>query len=716
MFNDAISSRFRLAVGLVVLSLLVSTLKITPVHAADVCYVKWDATGENSGASWMDAFTDLQSALATSSCTEIWVAAGTYVPTTSPINREASFKPASGVALYGGFDGTELLRGERDPAANVTILSGDIDHNDSQNPIVDPATVTGNTTNSFQIVISSDGLTLDGFTITAAYAYNPADRGPDGGGLLNINASNASITTLTNVIISGNMSLFGGGIHTSARNLILTNVTLRNNWARELGGGIYNFGPPDPIMTNVTFIDNFANQIFVDGGGGIYNSRSNPVLTNVTFKGNWAAYAGGGMANTNNSHPVIQNAVFWGNSAASGGAQIINGEDSSAVIHDSILQGDCPVRGDCTNILTTDPLLGALGWYGGFTQTVPLLPGSAAIDALDTSACPASDQRGMGRFGGCDIGAFESQGFTLSSGGNSQSAKVKTAFVNPLQVTVNANNLLELVDGGMISFTVPASGASAVLSNSQALISGGAASITATANDTMGSYTVEASANGSASILGFSLSNIDAPGVMVGAATAITTHGATLNGTVNAKNASSTITFDFGLDTSYGSTASASESPVFGMDETPVSAVLTNLAPNTTYHYRVTASNAADTTYSGDTTFTTLPAAPLATTTAANHVTTSAATLHGTVNPNNQATTVIFEYGLTSSYGFTVSAEQGSLTGSASLPVSAGLSGLRPMTTYHFRLVVTSAYGVTYGEDQVFTTLPLQLFLPQVRL
>ena len=55
--------------------------------------------------------------------------------------------------------------------ANVTILSGDIDNNDSQTPIItDLATVTGNTTNSYHVVTGATGATLDGFTITAGNA------------------------------------------------------------------------------------------------------------------------------------------------------------------------------------------------------------------------------------------------------------------------------------------------------------------------------------------------------------------------------------------------------------------------------------------------------------------------------------------------------------------------------------------------------------------
>lgn len=56
-----------------------------------------------------------------------------------------------------------------------------------------------------------------------------------------------------------------------------------------------------------------------------------------------------------------------------------------------------------------DPLLGQLGYYGGLTPTIPLLPASPAIDAGDQAAAPPTDQRGVSRpqGTGCDIGAFE---------------------------------------------------------------------------------------------------------------------------------------------------------------------------------------------------------------------------------------------------------------------------------------------------------------------
>jgi len=96
-----------------------------------------------------------------------------------------------------------------------------------------------------------------------------------------------------------------------------------------------------------------------------------------------------------------------------------------------------------------------------------------------------------------------------------------------------------------------------------------------------------------------------APGATTAAASSITSTGATLNGTVNAYNASTTVTFEYGLTTAYGSTATATQSPVTGSASTPVSKAISGLAPNTTYHFRVVANSIGGTTYGADLTFTT---------------------------------------------------------------------------------------------------------------
>ena len=166
--------------------LLFTPLLIHVQATPGVIYVKWDATGANDGTSWDDAYTDLQDALATAvSGDEIWVAAGIYIPTSISTDREATFQLIEGVDVYGGFAGTETILDERDPETNVTILSGDIDNNDSQTPIItDITTATGNNENSYHVVSGSDGATLDGFTITAGNANSVDTPHNCGGGCI----------------------------------------------------------------------------------------------------------------------------------------------------------------------------------------------------------------------------------------------------------------------------------------------------------------------------------------------------------------------------------------------------------------------------------------------------------------------------------------------------------------------------------------------------
>lgn len=99
--------------------------------------------------------------------------------------------------------------------------------------------------------------------------------------------------------------------------------------------------------------------------------------------------------------------------------------------------------------------------------------------------------------------------------------------------------------------------------------------------------------------------------------------------------------------------------------------------------------------------------APVAATDAASGITSSGATLNGTINANNDSTTVTYEYGLTTGYGSTVTADQSPVTGNGNTQVSKAISGLAVNTIYHYRVKGVNAGGITYGSDVTFTTLQL---------
>ena len=94
---------------------------------------------------------------------------------------------------------------------------------------------------------------------------------------------------------------------------------------------------------------------------------------------------------------------------------------------------------------------------------------------------------------------------------------------------------------------------------------------------------------------------------------------------------------------------------------------------------------------------------PVAITNPATLFTSFSATLNGSVDPNGLTTSVYFQYGTTTGYGFTTAPH--TKTGNTPQSVSANISGLTASTTYHFRIVATNSAGTWYGRDRIFTTL-----------
>jgi len=193
-----------------------------------------------------------------------------------------------------------------------------------------------------------------------------------------------------------------------------------------------------------------------------------------------------------------------------------------------------------------------------------------------------------------------------------------------------------------------------------------------------------------------------APAVATGSATKVSASSATLNGTVTPNGQTTTWYFDYGTSTAYGS-RTAVKSLAAGTKPASVAAAVSGLHAGTVYHYRLVATNASGTTLGADQTFATV-GPPAVQTGAAQSVGVNSATLTGTVSPNGRATSWHFDYGTTTAYGSHTASESAG-SGGAAEPVSAGLAGLAPGTTYHYRLVATSSAGTTYGADQTFTTL-----------
>ena len=163
--------------------------------------------------------------------------------------------------------------------------------------------------------------------------------------------------------------------------------------------------------------------------------------------------------------------------------------------------------------------------------------------------------------------------------------------------------------------------------------------------------------------------------------------------------------FEYGTDTSYGQSAPCEPSPPLSSPE--VFASLSELTPDTTYHYRVVAANGVETAEGDDETFTTLGPGPRVTTVPTSEFDEISATLNGTVEGTGEQTYVYFEYGTSTSYGRTTFPPPGGDYGvlEESRFVSTGLGDvLRPNTTYHYRIVASNPQGTSHGNDVTFTT------------
>ena len=198
-----------------VLLLFIGVFAVLPSFTSPfIIYVDQNASGLNNGSSWTNAFTDLQSALATATPGyEIWVAAGTYKPTTGT-DRSASFSLKNDVAIFGGFLGHEALQSDRNPQLNLTILSGDIGV---------PGDRTDNSIHVVQAWNLNSTAILDGFTIYGGNA-NGLMTDNVGAGMYNYFSS----PILKDLIFEHNSAGSGSAIHNYNSTPTLLNVTFND--------------------------------------------------------------------------------------------------------------------------------------------------------------------------------------------------------------------------------------------------------------------------------------------------------------------------------------------------------------------------------------------------------------------------------------------------------------------------------------------------------
>lgn len=187
-------------------------------------------------------------------------------------------------------------------------------------------------------------------------------------------------------------------------------------------------------------------------------------------------------------------------------------------------------------------------------------------------------------------------------------------------------------------------------------------------------------------------------------ASEILTTSATLSGIVNPNSLTATVSFEYGLTTSYGSSVSASQSPLSGGSDVNVSVSLTGINPGKTYHFRIKSENSLGITYSDDKTFTTLGQIPAITTIDPSSISISSVKLNSSVNPNYLTTSVIFEWGIDSNYGNTVIPAQSPINGSTSISLSVDLSDLTKGTKYYYQITATNELGTTHTTGLTFTT------------
>jgi len=348
---------------LIVLFLVMSVTLTAPqsAHAAPgILYAAPTAQGSGNCSSWANACT-LQTALTNAvSGDEIWVKAGVHYPGAAG-NRTATFTLKNGVAIYGGFAGTETSRDQRNWQTTLTILSGDIDHNDTNtdgNYIAETAAdIQGS--NTYHVVTgggTDSSAVLDGFVITAGQASGSSPNNA-GGGMYNDHNS----PMLRHLIFSGNKAIRGGGMYNNNGNPILTDVAFYGNNA---------IGADGPVGADGGGYGGPGENGY---GGGLYNASGTLTITSGVFENNTARGGRGGAGDASQATYCYRWWFSWicnyghpagngGNGGKGYGGAIYNASGYLTVTA-SLFQNNRVYGGQGGNGGAGSPSYGGSDWY-----------------------------------------------------------------------------------------------------------------------------------------------------------------------------------------------------------------------------------------------------------------------------------------------------------------------------------------------------------------
>jgi hypothetical protein len=194
------------------------------------------------------------------------------------------------------------------------------------------------------------------------------------------------------------------------------------------------------------------------------------------------------------------------------------------------------------------------------------------------------------------------------------------------------------------------------------------------------------------------------PDVLTGAAAAEGVN-VKLEGEVNPEGLPVTkCEFEYGPTTTYGQRVPCEPSPGSGDSSVKVTATATGLIPITEYHFRLVAGNANGQVEGDDAAFTSPLGPPAVESESIADVTAESATLQAQVDPGGSETTYHFEYGTSEAYGQSTPESSPIGSGGSGVPVAVNIQGLRPASTYHYRVVARNALGQTDGADSTFMT------------